>query len=271
MLLPGTILAGRHARSAAAPTIGPRSRLIDTEVGDGAVVAESVCTGATIGPGATVGPFAHLRPGTRMGPNTKAGAYVELKNAVIGEGSKVPHLSYVGDATVGERVNVGARHDHRATTTGTASTTRRSATARSSAAHTMLVAPVVVGPGATTGAGSAITRDVPQDALAVERAEQRTIDGWCRPPPRTARDVQGAVMEITTKKRMQIFTGTAYPDLAVEVAEHLGQRLGDVDLHRVRRRRDLHALPRERARQRRLHHPDALHADQRQHHGAARS
>ena len=106
VLLPGTLLDGA-TRIGGGAMIGPDWRLVDTDVEDGAVVTESVCTGASIGRAPTSGPFAYLRPGTRLGQNTKAGAFVEIKNAAIGEGSKVPHLSYVGDTTIGRTSTSG--------------------------------------------------------------------------------------------------------------------------------------------------------------------
>lgn len=170
-LLLGSTSVGEGAR------IGPDSRVTDSVVEQDAVVDSSVVVSAHVGRGATVGPSAYLRPGTRLGPGAKAGTHVEIKNAEIGAGSKVPHLSYIGDATLGERVNVGAGsitcnydgfHKHR-TEIGDGAFI---------GSDTMLVAPVTVGPGAVTGAGSAISHDVPADALALERGEQRTVEGW---------------------------------------------------------------------------------------------
>lgn len=177
-LQPGTILEGSTVVGPRA-TVGPWTRLADSRVGAGATVTCSVAHGAEIGPDATVGPYAHLRPGTVLHRGAKAGGFVEIKNATIGEGSKVPHLSYVGDAVLGAGVNVGA-----GTITCNYDGTRKHTTVIGDGAFigsdTMLVAPVEVGPGAYTAAGSTITRDVPADALAVERAEQRTIEGWAR-------------------------------------------------------------------------------------------
>lgn len=157
--------------------VGPNTTLTDTEVGEGATVLASTALGALIGPAATVGPYTYLRPGTRLGVGAKAGAYVEMKAADIGPGAKVPHLSYVGDAAVGARTNVGAatvfvnydgQHKHR-TVVG--------ADVRIGS-DTMLVAPVTIGDGAYTAAGSVITDDVPPGAIGVGRARQRNIDGW---------------------------------------------------------------------------------------------
>ncbi|MFJ2444022.1 bifunctional UDP-N-acetylglucosamine diphosphorylase/glucosamine-1-phosphate N-acetyltransferase GlmU [Streptomyces sp. NPDC087658] len=173
---PGTQLLG-STHLAEGAEVGPNTRLKDTVVGVGARVDNTVADGAEIGAGATVGPYAYLRPGTRLGAKTKAGAYVEMKNATIGEGTKVPHLSYVGDATIGEYTNIGAasvfvnydgeRKHH--TTIGSHCRT---------GSDNMFVAPVTVGDGAYTAAGSVITKDVPAGSLAVARGQQRNIDGW---------------------------------------------------------------------------------------------
>ncbi len=173
---PGTQLLG-STRLAAGCEVGPNSRLKDTSVGAGAVVTNTVSDGAVIGSGASVGPYAYLRPGTRLGVKSKAGTYVEMKNAVIGEGTKVPHLSYVGDATIGEFTNIGAasvfvNYDGQAkhhTTVGAHCRT---------GSDNMFVAPVTVGDGAYTAAGSVITKDVPPGSLAVARGQQRNIEGW---------------------------------------------------------------------------------------------
>ncbi|MDT3397589.1 bifunctional UDP-N-acetylglucosamine diphosphorylase/glucosamine-1-phosphate N-acetyltransferase GlmU [Streptomyces sp. B1866] len=173
---PGTQLLGA-THVAADAEVGPHSRLTDTAVGAGATVSFTVAEGARIGAGASVGPYAYLRPGTRLGERAKAGTYVEMKNAEVGEGTKVPHLSYVGDATIGAYTNIGAAsvfvnydgvHKHH-TTIGSHCRT---------GADNMLVAPVTIGDGAYTAAGSVITRDVPAGSLAVARGQQRNIEGW---------------------------------------------------------------------------------------------
>jgi bifunctional UDP-N-acetylglucosamine pyrophosphorylase/glucosamine-1-phosphate N-acetyltransferase len=157
--------------------LGPNVRLVGCAVGDDATVSQAVALSSTIGPRAVVGPFASLRPGTELAEGSKAGTFVEVKNSVVGPGSKVPHLSYVGDADIGAGANVGAgtvfvnydgTHKHR-TTVGDGAFI---------GSDTMLVAPVTVGSGAQTAAGSTITKDVPPDALAIERSDQRTIEGW---------------------------------------------------------------------------------------------
>ncbi|GLF99378.1 bifunctional UDP-N-acetylglucosamine diphosphorylase/glucosamine-1-phosphate N-acetyltransferase GlmU [Streptomyces yaizuensis] len=173
---PGTQLLGA-THLAEGAEVGPNTRLTDTTVGNGARVINSVADSAEIGPGASVGPYAYLRPGTRLGTKAKAGTYVEMKNATIGEGTKVPHLSYVGDATIGEYTNIGAasvfvNYDGQAkhhTTIGSHCRT---------GSDNMFVAPVTVGDGAYTAAGSVITKDVPAGSLAVARGQQRNIEGW---------------------------------------------------------------------------------------------
>ncbi|MET7798932.1 bifunctional UDP-N-acetylglucosamine diphosphorylase/glucosamine-1-phosphate N-acetyltransferase GlmU [Streptomyces decoyicus] len=173
---PGTQLLGA-THIATGAEVGPHSRLSDTSVGAGAVASFTVAEGARIGEGASVGPYAYLRPGTDLGPKAKAGTYVEMKNASIGEGTKVPHLSYVGDATIGEFTNIGAasvfvNYDGEAkhhTTVGSHCKT---------GSDNMFVAPVTVGDGAYTAAGSVITKDVPPGSLAVARGQQRNIEGW---------------------------------------------------------------------------------------------
>ncbi|MEU3722926.1 bifunctional UDP-N-acetylglucosamine diphosphorylase/glucosamine-1-phosphate N-acetyltransferase GlmU [Streptomyces sp. NPDC031705] len=173
---PGTQLLGAtHIGEGA--EVGPNTRLKDTRVGAGARVDNTVADGAVVGDQASVGPFAYLRPGTNLGVKAKAGTYVEMKNATIGEGTKVPHLSYVGDATIGEYTNIGAasvfvnydgEHKHH-TTVGSHCKT---------GSDNMFVAPVTIGDGAYTAAGSVITKDVPPGALAVARGQQRNIEGW---------------------------------------------------------------------------------------------
>jgi bifunctional UDP-N-acetylglucosamine pyrophosphorylase / glucosamine-1-phosphate N-acetyltransferase len=195
-VLPNTHLAGATtvARDA---VVGPDTTLVDTEVGEGAHVRRSEATLAVIGAGADVGPFTYLRAGTILGDRGKIGAYVETKNAEIGAGTKVPHLSYVGDATVGEGTNLGCgtitanydgEHKHR-TTIG--SHVR-------SASNTVYVAPVRIGDGAYTGAGAVVRKDVPAGALALTVAPQRNIEGWVvehRPGSRSAEAARAAAEE----------------------------------------------------------------------------
>ncbi|MFM9444552.1 bifunctional UDP-N-acetylglucosamine diphosphorylase/glucosamine-1-phosphate N-acetyltransferase GlmU [Streptomyces acidiscabies] len=173
---PGTQLQGTTHIGAGAE-VGPNTRLTDTRVGAGARVDNTVALSSTIGENASVGPYAYLRPGTRLGAKGKIGTYVETKNATIGEGTKVPHLSYVGDATIGDFSNIGAasvfvNYDGESkhhTTVGSHCKT---------GSDNMFVAPVTVGDGAYTAAGSVITKDVPPGSLAVARGQQRNIEGW---------------------------------------------------------------------------------------------
>ena len=157
--------------------IGPSSRLVDTRVADDASVTFTVAEGARIGRGADVGPFARLRPGTELRAGAHVGSYVEIKSSTIGEGAKVPHLSYVGDATVGRRANLGAG-TVTANYDGYAKHRTEVGDDARIGSDTMLVAPVKVGRGAVTGAGSVITKDVPAGSLAVERTEQCTVKGY---------------------------------------------------------------------------------------------
>jgi bifunctional UDP-N-acetylglucosamine pyrophosphorylase/glucosamine-1-phosphate N-acetyltransferase len=175
-LLPGVQLQGATIVDEDA-VIGPDCTLKDVEVGAGAHVVRTHAELAVIGPGANVGPFAYLRPGTVLGRGGKIGTFVETKNSEIGPGAKVPHLSYVGDATIGEGANIGAgtifaNYDgiakHRSTIGAYAKT----------ASNNTFVAPVTVGDGAATGAGSVIRRDVPPGALAVTSGPQRHYDEW---------------------------------------------------------------------------------------------
>ncbi|WP_406139265.1 bifunctional UDP-N-acetylglucosamine diphosphorylase/glucosamine-1-phosphate N-acetyltransferase GlmU [Streptomyces sp. NBC_01089] len=190
---PGTQLLGTTHLSEGAE-VGPNSRLKDTVVGAFARVDNTVADGAEVGEHATVGPYAYLRPGTRLGTRGKIGTYVETKNATIGEGSKVPHLSYVGDATIGEFSNIGAAsvfvnydgQDKHHTTIGSHCRT---------GSDNMFVAPITVGDGVYTAAGSVITKSVPAGALAVARGQQRNIEGWVarkRPGSAAARAAQAA-------------------------------------------------------------------------------
>jgi bifunctional UDP-N-acetylglucosamine pyrophosphorylase/glucosamine-1-phosphate N-acetyltransferase len=178
VLQPGVQLVGRTSVATGA-VVGPDTTLVDTEVGEGAEVVRAHCLQAVIGPQATVGPFSYLRPGTRLGPRSKVGAFVETKNAEVGAGSKVPHLSYVGDATIGRGANIGA-----ATVFVNYDGVQKHHTTIGDdvriGSDTMLVAPVTVGDGAYTAAGSVITSDVPPGAMGVARAPQRNVAGWVR-------------------------------------------------------------------------------------------
>ncbi len=175
-VLPGTQLLGATSIGAQA-VVGPEVTLTDTEVGDGAQVTRAVANLALIGPGATVGPYSYLRPGTRLGAHGKIGGFVETKNADIGEGAKVPHLSYAGDVTIGEGANIGAGTIF-ANYDGVAK--HHSTVGRHSfvGSNSVVVSPVTVGDGAYVGAGSAVTADVDPGQIAVARGRQRNIDGW---------------------------------------------------------------------------------------------
>ena len=157
--------------------IGPDVTLIDTVVGADAKVLRAHATLAEIGEGASVGPYAYLRPGTTIGAKAKIGTFVEVKNSSVGEGTKVPHLSYVGDATIGDQTNIGAGNIFANYSGATKSRTTIGDHVRTSSATTF-VAPVEVGDGAYTAAGSVITKDVPPGALGVARGHQRNIEGW---------------------------------------------------------------------------------------------
>lgn len=175
-LLPGTQLKGATTVETGA-TIGPDTTLVDCEIGAGAEVKRTDATLAVIGAGATVGPFSYLRPGTVLGADGKIGAFVETKNAKIGIGSKVPHLSYVGDAAIGEHSNIGAGSIF-ANYDGIAKHHSQIGSHVRTGSHGVFVAPVRIGDGAYTGAGTVVRKDVPAGSLAVNVAPQRNIEGW---------------------------------------------------------------------------------------------
>ncbi len=175
-LWPGTLIRGRCEIGAGAE-IGPHTTLIDSRIGPGSRVIHSHLIESEVEEGCSVGPFAYLRPGAHLHPGSKAGTFVEIKKSEIGRGAKVPHLSYIGDAEVGENANLGAgtitaNYDgfekHR---------TKIGADARIGV-DTALVAPVEVGEGAYTGAGSVISADVPAGALGIVRAKQVNVEGY---------------------------------------------------------------------------------------------
>jgi bifunctional UDP-N-acetylglucosamine pyrophosphorylase / glucosamine-1-phosphate N-acetyltransferase len=176
VLLPGTAIGGNTSVESGA-IIGPRTTLLDCTVSAGARITESQCTDALIGERAQVGPFSYLRPGTKLLADSKVGAYVEMKNATLGQGSKVPHLSYVGDAVIGEGSNIGA-----ATIFVNYDGVEKHYTVVGDhvriGSDSMLVAPVTIGDGAYTAAGSVITEDVPPGAIGVGRSKQRNVLGW---------------------------------------------------------------------------------------------
>lgn len=175
-ILPNTQILGATVIAEGA-VVGPDTTLVDCEVGEDATVRRTDATLAVIGAEATVGPFSFLRAGTVLGARGKIGAYVETKNAEIGEGSKVPHLSYVGDATIGRGVNLGA-----STITANYDDVNKHRTVVEdevhTGSHTTLVAPVRLGAGAKTGAGAVVRKDVPAGALAMSVAPQRNVEGW---------------------------------------------------------------------------------------------
>jgi bifunctional UDP-N-acetylglucosamine pyrophosphorylase/glucosamine-1-phosphate N-acetyltransferase len=173
---PNTQLLGATTIGADA-VIGPDTTLTDMEVGDGATVCRTQGSLSVVGPGATVGPWAYLRPGTELGADGKIGTFVETKNALIGAGSKIPHLSYVGDADIGEDTNIGAssvfvNYD------GVAKHRTVVGSHARMGSDTMYVAPVTIGDGAYSGAGTVIRGDVPPGALVVSASAQRTLPEW---------------------------------------------------------------------------------------------
>ncbi len=175
-LYPGTQLYGTTVVQADA-VVGPDTTLTDVDVGPRASVVRSQATDSSIGADAVVGPFSYLRPGTTVGAEGKVGAYVETKAATLGKGTKVPHLSYVGDATIGEGSNIGAgtifvNYDGVSKHHTTVGDHVRIGS------DNALIAPVTIGDGAYTGAGSTILRDIPPGSLGVSTANQQNIDGW---------------------------------------------------------------------------------------------
>ena len=244
VLHPGTQLHGATVVDDGAQ-VGPDTTLTDVVVGAGATVVRTHGSSSQIGPDASVGPFAYLRPGAQLGPHGKIGTFVEVKNAEIGAGSKVPHLTYVGDATIGEQTNIGAAsvfvnydgvRKHR-TVIGSHVRT---------GSDTMFIAPVQVGDGAYTGAGTVLREDVPPGALAVSAGSQRIIEGWVEKnrPGTPAAEAAGryrsgassddgtesrrprrpctmSSISVTPKKNLMLFSGQAHPELAEQVAKHL--------------------------------------------------
>jgi bifunctional UDP-N-acetylglucosamine pyrophosphorylase/glucosamine-1-phosphate N-acetyltransferase len=175
---PGCVLRG-PTRVDRGATIGPHTTLISAEVGERSVVIHSYVNLAVIETDVSVGPFAYLRPGTTLHDKSKAGTFVELKNTDVGVGAKVPHLSYIGDADIGEGTNLGA-----STITANYDGVNKHRTTIGahvhSSVHTTFVAPVTIGDNAYTGAGSAITDDVPADALAIARPRQTNIEDYAK-------------------------------------------------------------------------------------------
>lgn len=196
---PGTQLRGTTSIGDGA-TVGPDTTLTDVTVGESASVVRTHGFSSEIGARATVGPFTYLRPGTRLGEEGKLGGFVETKKATIGRGTKVPHLTYVGDATIGEESNIGASSvfvnydgvNKHHTTIGNHVRT---------GSDTMFIAPVTVGDGAYSGAGTVIKDDVPAGALAVSAGRQRNIEGWVerKRPGTPAAEAARAAREADTR------------------------------------------------------------------------
>jgi len=179
VIRPGTLLEGR-THIAAGATVGPFAHLVDSEVGAGATILDHcLLRECVVGAGASIGPFAHLRPQARVGARAKVGNFVELKNTYLGDGAKAPHLSYLGDATIGADVNLGAgtitcNYD------GTSKHPMSIGEGAFVGSNATLVAPLTIGMGAYVGAGSTITEDVPADALALGRGRQVVKPGWAK-------------------------------------------------------------------------------------------
>jgi bifunctional UDP-N-acetylglucosamine pyrophosphorylase/glucosamine-1-phosphate N-acetyltransferase len=194
ILLPGTSLEGATSVATGA-RIGPDTTLIDVEVGEKAVVTRTQAALSVIGPGANVGPYAHLRPGTTLGADGKIGTFVETKNARIGAGAKAPHLSYLGDAVIGEGANIGAGVIF-ANYDGVQKSTTTVGAYSFVGSNAVLAAPVEVADGAYIAAGSTITGDVGPGDLAVSRSRQRNVSGWVarkRAGTKTARAAEAAL------------------------------------------------------------------------------
>jgi len=176
VLLPGTMIQG-EAKIGENCTIGPQAVVNNCVVGDGVIINASQVNDSTLGEGCDVGPYAHIRPNCTVGPKCHIGAFVQLKNCVLGEGTKMSHLTYVGDADVGSGVNFGC---------GTVTTNydgfKKHRTIIGDKAfigcNTNLIAPVTVGEGSYIAAGSTITDEVPSDALGIARSKQKNIEGW---------------------------------------------------------------------------------------------
>ena len=176
VIYPSSSISGESVIKSGA-IIGPRTTLVDCEVGSGASVIESFATKSKIGAGAKVGPYTYLRKGTVLDSDSKAGAFVEIKNSTVGKGSKVAHLSYVGDAQIGQESNIGAATVFVNYDGENKHQTKIGDQVRIGS-DTMLVAPVTIGDGAYTAAGSVINEDVPAGAIGIGRARQVNILGW---------------------------------------------------------------------------------------------
>ena len=176
VLLPGTILQGETVIGRGC-TIGPNAVVNDCTVGDGVIIKHAEVNESTIGDGSDVGPYAHIRPNCTLGKKCHVGAFVQLKNCVLGDGTKMSHLTYVGDADVGEGVNFGC-----GTITSNYDGFKKHRTTIGDnvfiGCNTNLIAPVTVGDGAYIAAGSTVTDEVPADALAIARERQKNLEGW---------------------------------------------------------------------------------------------
>jgi bifunctional UDP-N-acetylglucosamine pyrophosphorylase/glucosamine-1-phosphate N-acetyltransferase len=196
-LEPGTTVKG-NSKIGTSAIIGPRTTLIDCEVGARAQVLESHCESSVIGEQSLVGPYSHLRNGTVLAGHVKVGSFVEIKNSTIGESSKVPHLSYVGDATIGTESNIGA-----ATVVVNYDGVEKHPTVIGDhvriGSDSMLVAPVTIGDGAYTAAGSVITQDVPPGALGIGRAKQSNILGWVMKKRKGSKSAEAAAKKEGSK------------------------------------------------------------------------
>ena len=178
LIYPGAIIEGDTTIGENC-IIGKGCRLVDMKIGDGVEIWDSTCLESEIGDGSSVGPYAYLRPGSQIGKNCKIGDFVEVKNATMGDGSKASHLSYIGDATIGENVNIGCG----AITVNYDGKVKSRTVVEDDAfigCNTNLIAPVTVGKGAYTAAGSTINKDVPPDALGIARARQENKENWMK-------------------------------------------------------------------------------------------
>jgi bifunctional UDP-N-acetylglucosamine pyrophosphorylase/glucosamine-1-phosphate N-acetyltransferase len=175
---PGSVLRGR-TRIGRASVVGPHTTLIDSVLGAGTTVVQSHLLQCEVAGGCQIGPFAHLRPGATLREGARAGSFVEIKSSELGPGAKVPHLAYVGDAEIGAQTNIGAGN-----ITANYDGVRKQRTVIGRDVHTgsdnVFVAPVTVGDGAWTAAGSTITEDIPPDALGIARSRQVNIEGYGR-------------------------------------------------------------------------------------------
>lgn len=221
-ILPNTQLLGA-CRIEEDATIGPDTTLTDCEIGAGAEVIRTHGLLAVIGAGATVGPFSYLRPGTELGAGGKIGTFVETKNAVMGEGTKIPHLSYVGDATIGEHTNIGAASVFVNYDGVTKHRTIVGSHCRMGSDN-MYVAPVRIGDGAYSGAGTTLRHDVPPGALAINPASQENIEGWveAKRPGTAAAEAAARAREALEAGGPDAAAGDACPSDGPEASSAVG-------------------------------------------------